>query len=166
MSELSKEKLEGFSIDIEDMCGPDFDKSKIKIVCVAPGLAHSVKEMGKAIRDQVVMVRIDEDSSRALDAWVEAGAVKSRSEAAALFIREGLKVRGSERQDLRELTQQEWNRTWHPRGPVQQGDYPTAGVLRRSGTPGTQSASRRARVPIRSNNGVSACRSLSCGDLG
>jgi len=102
MSELSKEKLEGFSIDIEDMCGPDFDKSKIKIVCVAPGLAHSVKEMGKAIRDQVVMVRIDEDSSRALDAWVEAGAVKSRSEAAALFIREGLKVRGSELEKLQD----------------------------------------------------------------
>ncbi len=97
-----REKLEGFSIDIEDMCGPDFDKSKIKIVCVAPGLADSVKEMGKAIRDQVVMVRIDEDSSKSLDAWVEAGAVKSRSEAAALFIREGLKVRGSELEMLQD----------------------------------------------------------------
>ncbi len=97
-----REKLEGFSIDIEDMCGPDFDKSKIKIVCVAPGLADSVKEMGRAIRDQVVMVRIDEDSSKSLDAWVEAGAVKSRSEAAALFIREGLKVRGSELEKLQD----------------------------------------------------------------
>ena len=97
-----KEKLQEFSIDIEDMCGPDFDKSKIKIVCVAPGLADSVREMGRSIRDQVVMVRIDEDSSKSLDAWVEAGAVKSRSEAAALFIREGLKVRGSELEKLQD----------------------------------------------------------------
>ncbi len=97
-----KEKLQEFSIDIEDMCGTDFDKSKIKIVCVAPGLADSVREMGRSIRDQVVMVRIDEDSSKSLDAWVEAGAVKSRSEAAALFIREGLKVRGSELEKLQD----------------------------------------------------------------
>ena len=48
------------------------------------------------------MVRIDEDSSKSLDAWVEAGAVKSRSEAAALFIREGLKVRGSELEKLQD----------------------------------------------------------------
>jgi len=47
------------------------------------------------------MVRVDEDTSNALDAWVEAGAVKSRSAAAALFIREGLKVRDSELQDLK-----------------------------------------------------------------
>lgn len=97
-----KEKLHEFSIDIEDMCGPDFDKSKIKIVCVAPGLADSVREMGRSIRDQVVMVRIDEESSKSLDSWVEAGAVKSRSEAAALFIREGLKVRGSELEKLQD----------------------------------------------------------------
>ena len=37
-----------------------------------------------------------------LDAWVETGAVKSRSEAAALFIREGLGVRESELADLKE----------------------------------------------------------------
>jgi len=97
-----KVHLKDLSIDIEDMCGSEFDKSKIKIVCMAPGLTDSVKEMGKSIRDQVVMVRIDEDSNRALDDWVEAGAVKSRSEAAALFIREGLKVRASELDRLKE----------------------------------------------------------------
>ena len=46
------------------------------------------------------MARIDEETRNALDAWVETGAVKSRSEAAALFIREGLTVRTSEREQL------------------------------------------------------------------
>ncbi len=35
-------------------------------------------------------------------AWVEAGAVKSRSAAAALFIREGLKARDPELQELKD----------------------------------------------------------------
>ena len=48
------------------------------------------------------MVRVDDDTVNALDAWVEAGAVKSRSAAAALFIREGLKVRDPELQELKD----------------------------------------------------------------
>lgn len=77
-------------------------KSKrVKVVCVAPGLKDSVEEMGKSPRDQVVMVRVDSTTSEALDSWVEAGAVKSRSEAAALFIREGLEVRADELERLR-----------------------------------------------------------------
>ncbi len=70
--------------------------SKFKVVCVTPGLKDSVEEMGKTPRDQVVMVRVDTDTSESLDAWVQTGAVKSRSEAAALFIREGLGVRSDE----------------------------------------------------------------------
>lgn len=70
--------------------------SKFKVVCVTPGLKDSVEEMGKQPRNQVVMVRVDSETSEALDAWVQTGAVKSRSEAAALFIREGLKVRSDE----------------------------------------------------------------------
>jgi len=61
-----------------------------------------VREMEKNPRDQVVMVRVDEKTSQALDAWVETGAVKSRSEAAALFIREGLKMRADELERLRD----------------------------------------------------------------
>lgn len=77
-------------------------KSKrVKVVCVTPGLKDSVDEMGKSPRDQVVMVRVDTETSAALDAWVETGAVKSRSEAAALFIREGLRVRADELERLR-----------------------------------------------------------------
>ncbi len=60
-----------------------------------------MEEMGRSPRDQVVMVRVDSETSEALDAWVETGAVKSRSEAAALFIREGLKVRADELERLR-----------------------------------------------------------------
>ena len=77
-------------------------KSKrVKVVCVTPGLKESVDEMGKSPRDQVVMVRVDSETSEALDAWVETGAVKSRSEAAALFIREGLQVRADELERLK-----------------------------------------------------------------
>jgi Arc/MetJ-type ribon-helix-helix transcriptional regulator len=58
--------------------------------------------MGGERRDQVVMVRLDKETTRDLDRWVEAGAVKSRSEAAMLFIREGLKVRSRELDQLKE----------------------------------------------------------------
>lgn len=76
--------------------------SRFKVVCVTPGLKDSVEEMGKSPRDQVVMVRVDSATSAALDAWVQIGAVKSRSEAAALFIREGLKVRSDELDSLKD----------------------------------------------------------------
>jgi len=77
-------------------------KSKrVKVVCVTPGLKDSVDELGKSPRDQVVMVRVDTETSEALDAWVQTGAVKSRSEAAALFIGEGLRVRADELDSLR-----------------------------------------------------------------
>ena len=81
-----------------------FDKlgDHFKVVCVSPDLKDSVDEMAQSQRDHVVMVRVDEETRNKLDAWVEAGAVKSRSEAAALFIREGLKVRQAELEKLEE----------------------------------------------------------------
>ena len=81
-----------------------FDKlgDNFKVVCVSPDLKDSVDEMAKSQRNNVVMVRVDEETQVKLDAWVEAGAVKSRSEAAALFIREGLKVRQAELEELDE----------------------------------------------------------------
>ena len=104
---MVQEKLRAKGIDI-DMTG-DVDSAtesggptRIKVVCAAPGLRDSVREMEKNLRDQVVMVRVDEQTSQALDAWVETGAVKSRSEAAALFIREGLKMRADELERLRD----------------------------------------------------------------
>ena len=72
----------------------------VKVMCLAGNLRDSVDALGDSARDHVVMVRVDEDTVNALDPWVEAGAVKSRSAAAALFIREGLKVRDPELQEL------------------------------------------------------------------
>ncbi len=63
-------------------------------------IGYSVSDIGYS--DQVLMVRIDEEATKKLDAWLETGAFKSRSEAAALFIREGLKVRARELGELEE----------------------------------------------------------------
>ncbi len=105
--ETVQEKLreKGIHVDLGgDMaaCCDSEGTPKVKVVCVAPGLRDSVREMGKAPRGQVVMVRVDDETSESLDAWVATGAVKSRSEAAALFIREGLKVRADELERLRD----------------------------------------------------------------
>ena len=93
------EDLENLDIDIDVDFG---GKRGIKVVCVAPDLKASADEMNETPRDQVVMVRVDGETRDALDAWVKTGAVKSRSEAAALFIREGLSVRADELERLRE----------------------------------------------------------------
>ena len=102
--EMIREKLLEKGIDFETSCEPASvsEQSKVKVVCVAPCLQDSVREMGGAARDQVVMVRVDRETAGHLDAWVATGAVKSRSEAAALFIREGLKVRSSELEQLQD----------------------------------------------------------------
>lgn len=47
-----------------------------------------------------MMVRVDDETLRQLDAWIETGAVASRSEAAALFLREGLQIRADELKEL------------------------------------------------------------------
>ncbi len=96
-------KARGIHVDIGE--GFDFtcaEGPRVKVVCVAPDLKESVEEMGQTHRDQVVMVRVDEATLESLDAWVTTGAVKRRDEAAALFIREGLKVRADELDKLRD----------------------------------------------------------------
>ncbi len=89
--QLKKEGIDLKAISEECLSGIPF-----KVVCVASDLEDSLREMGEETRDQVVMVRIDDETTENLDDWVETGAVKSRSEGAALFIREGLKVRAEE----------------------------------------------------------------------
>lgn len=103
--ELLQSELRDKGIDVEALscCGPD--PSCLKVVCLPVGLGSSLEELGKEVRDQVVMVRVDEDTRRKLDAWVASGAVKSRSEASALFIREGLKVRATELERLGDAIQ-------------------------------------------------------------
>jgi Arc/MetJ-type ribon-helix-helix transcriptional regulator len=75
-------------------------------MCLTGDMKTTVAEMGRAARDQVVMVRIDEETRDKLDLWIETGAVKSRSEAAALFISEGIKVRSGELEQLREAIEE------------------------------------------------------------
>lgn len=101
--EAVREQLMGQGIDLEALaCGEGGSPAALKVVCIGTSMRESVDELGSAARDQVVMVRVDAVTLADLDAWVETGAVKSRSEAAALFIREGLKVRGAELRELKD----------------------------------------------------------------
>lgn len=88
----------GLDLDCDDVEG--IGGCGVRVVCVAPDLTRSVEDLGKKARDQVVMVRLDQDATKKLDAWVEAGAVRSRSEAAAVFIQEGLELRARELEQL------------------------------------------------------------------
>lgn len=101
ISKAVEAKLEELGIDLSAICG-EGEAGKTRVVCVAADLSGSLKELSGAARDQVVMVRVDDKTRRQLDAWVETGAVRSRSEAAALFIREGLKLREGEIDGLAE----------------------------------------------------------------
>lgn len=88
----------GWDIEFPDL--GDLDPLKCKMICMPFGLSTTLREMEQEPRENVVMVRVDDETKRALDAWIEAGAVKSRSEAAALFIKEGLKLRAEELAEL------------------------------------------------------------------
>jgi Arc/MetJ-type ribon-helix-helix transcriptional regulator len=94
--------LEEHGIDFRIGIGGDSDLADCTVMCLAGDMKTTVAEMGRTPRDQVVMVRIDEATKDALDDWVETGAVRSRSEAAALFMREGIKVRSGELEQLRD----------------------------------------------------------------
>lgn len=97
-----REELKGKGIDLDADCCETSDGSQLKVVCMAGGLSDSLEKMGKTTRDQVLMVRIDEDTRKKLDHWVETGAFKSRSEAAALFVSEGLALHAKELDELNE----------------------------------------------------------------
>lgn len=98
--EAVEEALRQSGLDFELPDLSEVDPAECRVVCVPLGLGDSLREMGEEARDQVVMVRVDDETKKSLDAWVSTGALKSRSEAAALFIREGLKVRAQELQQL------------------------------------------------------------------
>ena len=101
------ETIESLGVEIGDEIEESLRdiKGNWKVIGITPNLGESVREMGESPRDHTVMVRVDEDTSKRLDAWVEIGAVRSRSEAAALFIREGLQVRADELDELEEALQ-------------------------------------------------------------
>ena len=96
------EALGSHGIEFRVGLADDDDLANCTVMCLTGDMKTTVAEMGKASRDQVVMVRIDEDTRDKLDLWIDTGAVKSRSEAAALFISEGIKVRSGELDQLRE----------------------------------------------------------------
>ena len=96
------EQLKKQGIDLKKLSENCLSGIPFKVVCVTSDLEDSLREMGEGTRDQVVMVRIDDETTESLDDWVETGAVKSRSEGAALFIREGLKVRAEELAKLKD----------------------------------------------------------------
>ena len=108
LSNVLLDRLREAGIDLKTLCGDlasvgeEGERQPLKVICVAADLRSSVAELGQATRDQVVMVRVDDETARSLDAWIEAGAVRSRSAAAALFIREGLNVRAHELEQLGE----------------------------------------------------------------
>ena len=74
--------------------------SSVKEVAQKTGEAFNkaTESIGNAIdsalaaRDHVVMVRVNDDSLKSLDALVQTGIFKSRSEAAAFLISEGVKA--------------------------------------------------------------------------
>jgi hypothetical protein len=82
------------------------EERAVRVVCLSSDLRDSLAELGQAPRDQVLMLRVDKESIELLDAWVETGAARSRSEAAALFLKEGLKVRAPELRELSEALRQ------------------------------------------------------------
>lgn len=94
--------------EMEEMCCPDIseDESKKKMKCVVKMHcpegedAEKIKEkvlmrLGKELgeRSNVVMTRLNDEDLKKIDALVEVEAFKSRSEAAAYFIKEGVKAR-------------------------------------------------------------------------
>ncbi len=72
-----------------------------KVVVVSASLDDALEAVREGNREHVIMTRVDTATATQLDDWVKVGAAKSRSEAAALFMREGLNVRAD---DLRRLS--------------------------------------------------------------
>lgn len=101
--ELIREKLLAQGVDLDALCAaPKAGAGAPRVVVVGADLRQTAEQLSSTTRDQVVMVRVDEETSRDLDAWVETGSLKSRSEAAALFIREGLRLHETEFRQLRD----------------------------------------------------------------
>ena len=96
-------------MDEEDECCPDPEghegekkkmRYKIKMNYPEGEDAEKVKEkvlmrLGKELGDRsnVVMTRLNDDDLKQIDALVEVDAFKSRSEATAFFIKEGMQAR-------------------------------------------------------------------------
>lgn len=87
-------------IDLDELCDSGNGEPAVRVIRVSPSLQSSREEFRGLPRGETVMVRTDEATRQTLDAWVETGYFKSRSEAAALFLKEGLKMRQRELDSL------------------------------------------------------------------
>lgn len=85
--------LESLGLDARALLACGEVPKGARVVVVQASLEDSRKALGDLSRDHVVMARVDLDTAQALDRWVDVGLARSRSEAAALFIREGLRIR-------------------------------------------------------------------------
>jgi Arc/MetJ-type ribon-helix-helix transcriptional regulator len=99
--ESIRESLGRAGVTLETIGSADVSSGDVKVLCLAGNLSDRMEAMAESPRDQVVMVRLNKDVVHQLDSWVETGALRSRSEAAALFIQEGLALRSAELDELR-----------------------------------------------------------------
>lgn len=98
IDDASRRVLESLGVDVDALLQGG---EGARVVVVQASMEDAVRTLGAGSRDQVVMTRINSETAQALDSWVDAGVAKSRSEAAALFLQEGLKLREA---DLHELS--------------------------------------------------------------
>ena len=90
IKDAAREEIEDVNRAMREVLG----KSKDVASSVGESLRDTIKSVRSA-RDSVVMVRMSKESLRNLDALVDCGLTKSRSEAAAFLISEGIKARAS-----------------------------------------------------------------------
>ena len=90
IKDAAREEIEDVNRAMREVLG----KSKDVASNVGESLRDTIKSVRSA-RDSVVMVRMSKESLRNLDALVDCGLTKSRSEAAAFLISEGIKARAS-----------------------------------------------------------------------
>ncbi len=90
IKDAAREEIEDVNRAMREVLG----KSKDVASNVGESLRDTIKSVRTA-RDSVVMVRMSKESLRNLDALVDCGLTKSRSEAAAFLISEGIKARAS-----------------------------------------------------------------------
>ena len=78
-----------------------------KVTKIVTGVGDTLEEAFSTLkaRTNVVMVRVDEETAKALDALVDAGVAKSRSQSAAFLLREGIKAQSALFDRIREKIQ-------------------------------------------------------------
>jgi Arc/MetJ-type ribon-helix-helix transcriptional regulator len=99
--DIDEEAVEECCGDIEEQEGEEKKmKCVIKMRCPEGEDAEKIKEkvlmrLGEELggRSNVVMTRLNDDDLKQIDALVDVEAFNSRSEAAAFFIKEGMKAR-------------------------------------------------------------------------